>query len=308
MAWKGATESLGAAAEGGEDTTVAEAAQAPGERVGGVYVVERLLGEGGGGRVYLVRHEGLGGARFALKVLRLQHGGSAAALAREGRLAARVSSAHVVKVVTLGQLRSGEPYLVMEYVEGLTLEGLLQVGELGTAAALDCARQLCLALEAAHGAGLVHGDVSLRNVFVTRKPDDSLHLQLGDFGLARPTGRSPGGTVSLELGGARGTPRFMAPEVISGDALDERSDLFALGAMLYRLLRGTFPFDGVTAREVLVETLRCEPLPLGRRRADLLACEPIVMRCLAAAPEERFGSARELREALEAGTAFTSPP
>ncbi len=212
MAQKGGTRSLDSSAT----EPPARATLAPGERIDDIYRVERLLGEGGGGAVYLVRHESLDGARFALKVLHELPGRSAKMLAREGRLAAEVRSVHVVRVAALGHVGNGAPYLVMEYVEGPTLEELLADRELVTSDAIDCGRQLCLALEAAHEQGLVHGDVSLRNIFVTAKPDGSLHVQLGDFGLARRIRRSPSATTSVELGTGRGTPRFMAPEVISG--------------------------------------------------------------------------------------------
>lgn len=272
---------------------------AAGDRVDGVYRVERLLGAGGAGAVYLVRHEGLESARFALKVLHPQPGRSSAQLAREGRLAAGVRSAHVVKVTGLGHLPGGAPYLVTEYVEGSTLDALLNDAPLSRAAALDCARQLCLALEAVHAAGLVHGDVSLRNVFVTPQPDGRLHVQLGDFGLARRVRREGGATVSLALGGGRGTPRFMSPEAITGDALDERSDLFSAGVILYRLLSGVFPFEGGAVREILTAILRGEPAPLGRHVSVTPALEAVVMACLASEPSRRPASAAAVREIVE---------
>lgn len=278
----------------------AAATLAPGDRIDGVYRIERLLGEGGAGAVYLVCHEGLEGARFALKVLHRPAGPSKRALVREGRLASEVRSAHVVKVAALGQLPGGRPYLVMEYVEGPTLDELLADRDLVTHEALDCGRQLCLALEAAHAQGLVHGDVSLRNLFVTTKPDGSLHVQLGDFGLARRVKQKASTTISLDLGTARGTPRFMSPEAISGDEVDARSDVFAAGVVIYRLLCGAYPFDGESAREILTATLRGAPLPLAQRRSAIATFEAVVMRCLASDPALRFQSARELREALEA--------
>ena len=224
----------------------------PGDLVDGLYRVERLLGEGGGGAVYLVRHERLGEARFALKVLHTGPDDSVDALTREGRLAALVRSPHVVKVASLGRLLGGAPYLVMEYVDGTTLDALLDQRELTVAESIECGRQLCLALEAAHGQGLIHGDVSLRNLFITVGPDDRLHLQLGDFGLVQRVRGDASATISVDLGNARGTPRFMAPERIAGvDVVDQRSDLFSAGVVLYRLLSGSYPFDGGAAHEIL---------------------------------------------------------
>ncbi|MBS2023242.1 MAG: serine/threonine protein kinase, partial [Deltaproteobacteria bacterium] len=218
----------------GTDATQAPAAAslAPGTLIDGTYLVERLLGEGGSGAVHLVRHQALSGARFALKVLRVQRAGAPEALAQEGGYAARVSSAHVVKVIGLGRLADGAPYLVMEYVDGPTLDALLADRELVRSEALSCGRQLCLALEAAHEHGLVHGDVSLRNLFATRGPDGRLHCQLGDFGLARRVRAGAGSTVSFEPQGFRGTPRFLAPEAIGGDGdRDQRSDVFSAGVV-----------------------------------------------------------------------------
>ncbi|HVV88056.1 MAG TPA: serine/threonine-protein kinase, partial [Kofleriaceae bacterium] len=279
---------------------------APGDVVDGVYRIERLLGAGGHGAVYLALHQGLGGARFALKVVHASSGAAAEALVREGRLAAQIQSAHVVKVSALGRLPGGAPYLVMEYVEGPTLDELVGARALTLAEAIDCGRQLCLALEAAHGQRLVHGDVSLRNVFASAQPDGSLHLQLGDFGLVRRVRSDPATTVSIELDVARGTPRFMAPELIAGGDVDTCGDLFSVGVVLYRLLAGVFPFDGATTREVFTAILRGQPPALSRLRPDAGAVAAVVMRCLELDPAARFDSARELRLALDA--ARTAPP
>ena len=287
-------------------STAAPEQLAAGDVIDGVYQVERQLGVGGHGAVYLVRHRELGGARFALKVV---HAGGerAEALIREGRLAAQVHSAHVVKVAGLGRLPRGAPYLVMEYVEGPTLDERVGARALAVAEAVDCGRQLCLALEAAHDQGLVHGDVSLRNLFATTLPDGSLHLQLGDFGLVRRVKSDPATTVSVELEVARGTPRFMAPELVAGGDVDPRSDLFSAGVVLYRLLTGAFPFDGTTTREVLTATLRGQPRPLGELRPEAGAVADVVMRCLELDPATRPASARALREALAAARAAPPP-
>jgi hypothetical protein len=291
------TASLGADPSAGE---LAAPLLAPGQRVD-AYAVERVLGEGGGGVVYLARHVELDGARFALKVLRPQPGQSADRLAREGRLAALVRSAHVVKVAGMGWLPGGPAYLAMEYVEGPTLEALLGGRTLDDAEALSVGRQLCLALEAAAAERVVHGDVSWRNVFVTPQPDGSLHVQLGDFGLARHQSGPGSATVSLELGAVSGTPRFMAPETITGEGgRDPRTDLYAVGVILYRLLAGEFPFDGATTHEILAATLRGQPTPLRQRRPELGPVADVVMRCLELTPARRPESARALREALEA--------
>lgn len=295
MAPRGGTQSLVSSTD---EATTAEALT-PGDLVDGEYRVERLLGEGGGGAVYLVRHEGLDGARFALKILHGMPGRSDAALAREGRLAAEVVSAHVVKVAALGRLARGAPYLVMEYVEGPTLDALLADRDLVTRSAVDCVRQLCLALEAAHARGLVHGDVSLRNLFATPTPDGGLHVQLGDFGLARRVRRDAGVTRSVEQRVGRGTPRFASPEVLSGDEVDERSDVFSAGVVLYRLLAGCLPFDGASLREILGATLAGGAAPLSQHRRGVRAFEAVVARCLAPEPGARFPSARALREALD---------
>jgi serine/threonine-protein kinase len=227
---------------------------------------------------------------------------SAARIVREARAAARVRSPHVVQIFDQG-LSEGTPFIVMELLEGRDLRSLLEVrGALSSEETVSIVRQLALALEKTHAAGVVHGDVKPSNVFLC-DGEPELFVKLLDFGLAvalHPIDRS-----SAKTQHCGGTPPYMSPEQIVGERPHRRSDLWALGVVAFECLTGKRPFGGETlgAVTLAIHTL-ASPRPTAVNPALPPAVDDWFHRACARHPEERFGSAREaaegLREALGA--------
>jgi tetratricopeptide (TPR) repeat protein len=261
----------------------------------GRYRVIALLGEGGMGRVLLAEDDALR-RKVALKMLKLEDESSQRRFVREARAAARVSHPNLCPIFEVGEA-GGRPYLAMELLSGETLSTRLHRGPLSPPEALDLAEDLLSALGALHDAGVVHRDVKPSNLFLT--PHGG---KLVDFGLAREmpgeVARSFGSATDLTSPGLIiGTPGYMAPEQILGQAGDARADLFAAGIVLYEALTGRRPFPGDTAVAALSGTLYEDPPALVGSPA-LLAFDAPIRRALAKKPGERYASAREMAEAL----------
>lgn len=271
----------------------------------GPYVVEAELGRGAMGIVYRARRDGQG-PPVAVKLLNpavADDPGMATRFAREGQAAALVSFPGVVGVTDFGQTPDGRAYLVMELVEGRTLEQHLQEsGALPPAEALRIAIHILSALEAAHLRGVVHRDLKPSNVFVT----GGGQVKIADFGAAlvgdaRRSGRTDAGLVL-------GSPAYMAPEQALGRATDDRADLYSLGCVLYRMLSGRPPFEAKTLVELLRRQIEDAPEPVKSPRGALpVLLTEAVERSLAKDPEERFFSAGEMRAVLEQALARVSP-
>jgi eukaryotic-like serine/threonine-protein kinase len=263
-------------------------------RVGRYRVIE-LLGEGGMGRVHLAEDDVLR-RKVALKTLKRTDESSQRRFVREARSAARVSHPNLCPIFEVGE-EGGRPFLAMELLSGETLSARLRRGPLPPAEVLDVAEDLLSALGALHDAGVVHRDVKPSNLFLT--PHGG---KLVDFGLARElpgeVPRSVGSTSDLTSPGLIiGTPGYMAPEQILGQAVDARADLFAAGIVLYEAITGRRPFPGDTAVAALSGTLYEEPPPLVGSPV-LVALDAPIRRALAKKPADRYASAREMAEAL----------
>nr|WP_228530799.1 MULTISPECIES: serine/threonine-protein kinase [Myxococcaceae] len=273
----------------------------PGERLGS-YRVLRVLGEGGMGRVYLAEHA-LIGKRVALKLLHA-HLASDAGLVerflREARAVSRIQHPNVVQVFDL-DLRDGRPYLVMEYLEGESLDVHARGAPLPPARAVALLGQVCEALAAAHACGIIHRDLKPANVLVLPAEGGAPpRVKLLDFGIAKQLGRAPGEPSTLG-GLVLGTPEFMAPEQGAEEPVDARTDLYAAGVMGYLLLTGRLPFTGSHAAEVLLAHLQHTPPPAhALAPAVPEALSRVLQRAMARRPGERYGSALELKRALEA--------
>lgn len=262
--------------------------------VDGRYRVLGELGRGGMGRVLLAEDQRLR-RLVALKLLR--PGALARDLERfrrEARVLARLSNHHVVRLFDCGE-HQGDPYLVMEFLEGRTLDAeIREAGDAGLPVdvALGFVFQLCDALSAVHRHGVIHRDVKPGNVMIAA----GTRAVLMDFGLAREDGERDPGAVS-------GTPMYLAPEDIRGAPLAgagaRRSDLYALGVTLYEMLAGRPPFDARSTLEVLNQQLRRTPASLRELRPDLpAAVEAVMHSALAKDPEARPGSCEEFADAL----------
>jgi TolB-like protein len=272
----------------------------------GAYRLDRVLGEGGMGVVYLAHDDRLDRS-VALKTLRLGHDTAEARgrLVREARLLAGVSHPNVCQIFEAGEVE-GIVFLAMERLEGEPLSARLTRGPLTVREAGEVALSVLAALTAVHGRGLVHRDIKPSNIFLTPHG-----VKLVDFGLARQreAGEALTGETALVLtmpGIVVGTPCYMAPEQFSTDAVDARADLFALGVVLYEMLTGRRPFEGRTIPEVWQAMLR-DPVPLIAGSAHAAALDRIVERALARRPDERYPTAEamgaDLRAALEGSVA-----
>ena len=281
----------------------------------GTYEIVAPLGAGGMGEVYRAKDTRLG-REVALKVLPEAFARDADRLARFEREARTVAGLNHPNIVVLYSVEEGHGvrFLTMELVEGQSLAQLVSPGGLPVARVLDLGIALAEALAAAHERGVVHRDLKPANVMVTREG----RVKVLDFGLAKLEQSEPGlgatqaATVAEPLstpGQVVGTVPYMAPEQIRGDAVDARTDLFALGVILYELAGGRRPFTGASSADVSSSILRDTPAPLASVRADLPAdLDRIVGRCLEKAPRVRFQTAldlcselRRLKQASESG-------
>jgi eukaryotic-like serine/threonine-protein kinase len=267
----------------------------------GNYVVDGLIGEGGGGRVYAARHGQLG-VRVAIKVLRpemvpLQH--LVTRFNREVEAIQKIDHPSIVRVIETGQTAAGQPYYVMELLEGMNMRRLLQLhGRFTPEEVLALIDPVCDALAAVHDAGFVHRDIKASNVNVENK-DGQRSVKLLDFGIAKSV-HGEAGPGLTEPGVKLGSAHTMAPEQVRCEKLDARADIYAMGVMIFQLLTGEYPFDADDPRHIALLHLQA-PAPRPSARAPLSAAiDAVVLRCLEKRADRRFASARELATALRA--------
>jgi eukaryotic-like serine/threonine-protein kinase len=269
--------------------------------IDGRYRVQRLIGRGGIGLVYLCHHEVLE-KPVAMKVLRPEYAEQPEVLQRfvnEARAASAIKSPHTVNTLDVGSLPSGAPYFIMEYVDAETLAARLQREHaLPLADAVEVARQMADGLAAAHGAGIVHRDLKPENVFVGTEPDGSLLVKIFDFGVAKVTRAKARLT---HVGAIFGTPSYMSPEQARGQPVDPRTDVYAIGIMLFEMIAGHLPFDGDDPLTVMSQHVDAEIPPLKQTQAGAevpSALENVVRRCLQKDREDRYASVVELEREL----------
>lgn len=281
-----------------------------GEILAGTYCVMRPLGEGGMGRVYEAEHVRLP-RTFAVKVLHdslAHHPEAVARFEREAQAVARVTSEHVLDMVDVARTRDGRPCLVSEKLEGIELgEHLDKVGKLDLATAVTLCRQICRGLVAAHAVGVVHRDLKPSNLFlVTREastpgldtaPASRPTIKILDFGVAKLTD----GANLTRTGAVIGTPAYMAPEQARGSAVDARADVYAVGAVLYRMLTGTAPFPEGDPAQTLTMLLTEDPVRPRTLAPELPeGIEALIQRAMARDPRDRPATAAELERHLAA--------
>jgi serine/threonine-protein kinase len=277
----------------------------PGEVLAGKYRIERVLGMGGMGVVVLATHLQLD-ERVAIKFLlpnALQMPEAVARFAREARAAVKIKSEHVARVTDVGTLDTGCPYMVMEYLHGRDLAQLVQdQGPLPIEQAVDCLLQACEAIAEAHALGIVHRDLKPSNLFLIHRADGSACVKVLDFGISKTTGMAGSGP---DLGMTRttavmGSPLYMSPEqMASARNVDVRTDIWALGAILYELCTGQVPFAADTMPQLCQMVLQ-EPAPPIRSRLPLApeGLENAILRCLEKTPSNRYSNVAEFAAAL----------
>jgi serine/threonine-protein kinase len=245
---------------------------APGTVLAEKYRVDRLLGEGGMGVVVAATHLQLQ-QQIAVKLLRPEAMANPSLIERferEARAAARVHGEHVARVIDVGKLPGGLPYIVMEYLEGEDLERkLTRVGALPIAEAIDYMLQTCEAVGEAHAANIVHRDLKPANLFLAMRPnEDAPCLKVLDFGISKIL--EPETDAITKTSAMMGTAYYMSPEQLtSAKKVDTRTDVWALGVILYELLAGKRPFEAGTMPEVVAMILENTPVPLKELRPDV---------------------------------------
>jgi eukaryotic-like serine/threonine-protein kinase len=273
-----------------------------GELLAGKYRVERILGEGGMGIVVGATNEALG-QRVAINLLRPGALGDHEALGRfirEARAAASLRSEHVARVIDTATLEDGRPYIVMEYLEGRDLGDVIgKEPPLAIHEAVDFVLQTCEAIAEAHAAGIVHRDLKPKNLFLTATAYGKPQVKVLDFGISKVDGPQEMQLTSTTE--VIGSPSYMSPEQLrSARNVDARTDIWALGVILYELLTKRLPFYANTVTELVAVVLMEEPPPLRALRPDVPdALAAAVARCLAKRPHDRFGSVIELVSAIE---------
>ncbi|MGZ3421225.1 MAG: serine/threonine-protein kinase [Polyangiales bacterium] len=280
-----------------------------GDIVARKYRVEHVLGVGGMGVVVAARHVKLD-ELVALKLLRpnvVRSRDDVVRFLREGKAASKLKSDHVVRILDLGELPGEVPYLVMEHLEGRDFAAILREhasmgAEMAIAHVIDSVMEACEAVAEAHTLGIVHRDLKPANIFLARMPGGGSRVKVLDFGISKLT-RGDLSDPDLSLTQTRtlmGSPIYMAPEVLrSARTADARSDVWAIGCILYELLTGKTPFLGETLTELTAQILEEKPRAPSRFRQDLSPeLDEVVLRCLEKKPADRYANAAEVAHAL----------
>src|SRR5450432_2391391 len=268
--------------------------------VAGAYVLKKELASGGGGTVYEAQHRILG-RKVAVKVLRRELAASPQMVARFLREALAVNMIkhpNIVDIYEFGELPDGRPFYVMELLEGIDLRSMLnERGRFTPAEVYAILEPVCSALQAAHDLGIVHRDLKASNILIMQR-DGKQVVKLLDFGIAklmRPDAADAGLTV---VGTRLGTSYTMAPEQIRGDAIDPRTDIYALGVVLYHLLTGQYPFRAETMTDIERQHLESPPPRPSAAASIPLTIDAVVLRCMEKTADRRYPSAKAFIEAL----------
>src|SRR5580698_3904879 len=269
----------------------------PGSSFGVRYRIESMLGQGGMGAVYKAYDTELD-RTVAIKLVRPELASNPETMQRfkqELLLASKISHKNILRIHDLGD-SDGTKFISMAFVEGSNLAGVIErTGPLPLDRALEFTNQLCAALEAAHLEGVVHRDLKPENILI----DQADNLYVSDFGLAKSL--APEASSMTRVGQLMGTPRYMSPEQVEGKEVDQRSDLYSLGLILFEIYTAEVPFRGESALQIMYQRVTAAPKDPRTLRHDLpdyLAT--IILKCLERDPAKRFQSAREILTDLDA--------
>lgn len=276
----------------------------PGQILDNKYRIVRLIGEGGMGSV----HEGentLIARRVAIKVLHQAATANEQVLLRferEAQAAGRIGSDHILEVLDLGRLPDGDRYMVMEYLDGEPLSARIErLGRMTPGQIAPLMRQALKGLQAAHDAGIIHRDLKPDNIFIQReKAGQADFVKIIDFGISKFS--ALGNDMNMTRTGAvMGTPYYMSPEQAKGSSqVDPRSDVYAIGVIMYEAVTGRVPFDGNTFNELMFKIVLSDPPKLSEAVPDLdPAFAAIINKAMARELDDRYASASQLRQALD---------
>ncbi len=273
---------------------------AVGDVVAGKYHVERVLGAGGMGVVVAATHVQLD-RKVAIKFLlpaALANPDVVSRFSREARAASKIESEHVARVIDVGVLDSGAPFMVMEYLDGRDLAA--RIAEHGGLSVEEMARyvlQACEALAEAHAAGIVHRDLKPANLFLAQRADKSTSVKVLDFGISKaPVGTA--GTTNTQA--IMGSPHYMSPEqLMSSKHVDHRSDVWSLGIVMFEALTGSPPFLGEQMPEIVAKILQAPTPSVRERRPEIPSdVDVVIAKCTAKSPADRYLSIAHLARAL----------
>lgn len=280
---------------------------APGAIVAGKYRIEREVAEGGIGVVHLCTHVQLQ-QRAAIKRVHTRVLAKPALLERfrrEAQVMAQLRSQHVVRVYDVGEVEDAGPYMVMEFLEGEDLGSILERGPLAPVVAVDCILQACDAIAEAHAMGIIHRDLKPENLFVARRASDEPIVKVLDFGISK-VAAGKAGSVRLarmtEANDRFGTPMYMSPEQLRASGnVDPRSDIWALGVVLFELLTASLPFDADNVPQLAAQIATSPSIPLRQLQPGMPAeLEAVILRCLEKDPARRYRNVAELAQDLVA--------
>jgi eukaryotic-like serine/threonine-protein kinase len=290
-------------AHAGGESYVMNAPVNEGDILAGKYRVERVLGVGGMGVVVAATHIALQ-ERVALKFLLpelLTHAETVGRFLREAQAAVKIKSEHVARVSDVGTLENGAPYMVMEYLEGSDLSDVLkQNGPLGVQVAVDFLLQACEAIAEAHSLGIVHRDLKPANLFLTTRADGTHSVKVLDFGISKLTGSMGASGGMTKTTAIMGSPYYMSPEQLrSSRSVDHRTDIWALGIILYELLTGDVAYKADTMPELCVAILEQPPPAIRHLRGDVAPeLEFALQTALQKDLDKRFANIAELAVAI----------
>jgi hypothetical protein len=268
----------------------------------GRYLIEKVLGEGGMGVVYRAKHTMLGKS-LAVKVLRAEVSKDSEIVQRfrqEAQSATEIGNEHIIDISDFGTMPDGATYFVMEYLDGIAITKALEIERpISAARTVRIAKQICTALGAAHSANIVHRDLKPDNIYLVKRSNDTDFVKVLDFGIAKVGGAT---SKLTRAGAVFGTPHYMSPEQCAGTEVDQRTDIYALGIILYEMVTGRVPFDADNLMGILTKHLYEKPLA----PRELLptseippALESVIMKALEKNREQRYQTMQEMREDLE---------
>lgn len=303
------SQQAGAIDEASEDRAPSAPPPDPliGRTLDGRYRIEAVLGEGGMGLVYRARHAVLN-KPLAIKVLRPEVSRDTEVMTRfqqEAQSASGIGNQHIIDISDFGRLPDGSTYFVMEFLDGKSLTSVIEEQRpISPARVVHIAKQLCEALGAAHDQSIVHRDLKPDNIYLIKRGQDRDFVKVLDFGIAKVGGAS---SKLTKAGQVFGTPHYMSPEQCAGTNVDQRTDIYAIGVILYEMASGRVPFDADNLMGILTKHMYEAPIPPRELSSPVDVppeLEAVIMKCLAKSADVRYQSMSDMRtdiERIEAG-------